>query len=159
MQAENGFYFPQSEKEALEFRAILMNPSFTFSGCDLDFMIKTGVTLKVIFHSLAHGDTVKPVVTTRLSILLTTLTDKIADLKYDFWGRDQRGKCNQENSSTTDKTFDEIKLHPRYQKIREVLSHYQGTDEENKKIDQTIKRIIKKKDGKTLKKYQDIKKI
>jgi hypothetical protein len=155
MQVEKGFYFPLSEKETFEFLPKIMNPSFTIAG-DMEFMIKTGLTLKAAFYSLAQDGTVKPVVTTWLSMILTTLTDKVADLKYEFFRRDQQRKRNQKNASTTSPKIERIKKHSSYSEVSEIFSKYTGSLEQKNKIDKILSKITGISNEKTLRKYRDI---
>lgn len=154
-EAENGFYFPLSERETFEFLPKIMNPSFTFEP-DVSFMISASLALKTTFYSLSQEGSIKPAVTIWLSIALTTLIDKVAELRYVFWKEDQQRVRNRQNASCTSPRIARIKKHPSYSKIREMLGKYTGDLGQRNKIDKILRDITGVSNEKTLRKYRTI---
>jgi len=85
---------------------------------------------------------------------LAVLIEKTNELYNSIEKSEEIGDRNSRNASTTPIKINKIKLSDQYPKLKQILSNFDGAQEEKTAIDRILIKILKTKNEKTLRKYR-----
>jgi hypothetical protein len=123
---------------------------------NLEIAINYSLALRGVFYSLCGGEEIDiPVnITFLLFDILGVLVDKTRELRFAIEKSEEIGDRNSRNASTTPIKVNKIKLSDQYTKLKQILSNFDGDQEEKATIDRILKKILKIKDDKSIRKYR-----